>query len=133
MLVQMWLSTGLMKTSVDGDRLYQAASAFFMEYIRCQSLRSCAACRAECMYAQAAAHFAVMLFSQRMRTPTDQNVIREVFTEVWGASLPDYSQMAMTVTPKRFLMGRAFLQRLSRGKESTLTALHTLVSAVVRP
>ena len=101
-----------------------------VRYPKCQTLISGAACRAEHLYAQAAAHFAVMLFSQRMRTPTDQNIIREVFSEVWGARLPDYSEAAVTITPRQITIGRASLHRSSKGKEWLLLMPCTLLLSV---
>ncbi len=72
------------------------------------------------MYDEAAGHFAAMLFQQRMRVTADREVVSRIFTDVWGQPLPDLGQQAVTVTPSRFSIGRAFLQRSSAGDQHAI-------------
>ena len=80
------------------------------------------------MYNEAAGHFAAMLFQQRMRAPADREFVSQTFRAVWGHPLPDVGQQAVTVTPTRFSIGRASLQRSSAGDQHAM--LHVPCVAV---
>ena len=59
----------------------------------------------------AAAHYARMLFLQRLRTHGDRAALARLFAATWGAPLGEPARMSVAVTPTLLRIGRAALPR----------------------
>ena len=59
----------------------------------------------------AAAHYARMLFLQRLRTPGDRAALETLFAATWGAPLGAPARVGVAVSPALLRVGRAALPR----------------------
>ena len=59
----------------------------------------------------AAAHYARMLFLQRLRTPGDRAALARLFAATWGAPLVEPARISVAVSPALLRVGRAVLPR----------------------
>jgi len=66
----------------------------------------------------AAAHFAKLLFLQRMRTATDRQFVGRAFAQHWGRALPALQPPPILVSPQTIDIGWASLQRSHQGKNA---------------
>ncbi len=63
----------------------------------------------------AAAHFANLLFLQRMRTAADRDFVARAFAQHWGTPLPSSRRPSILASPKEITIGWATLQRSRTG------------------
>ena len=59
----------------------------------------------------AAAHYARMLFLQRLRTPGNRAALARLFAATWGAPLGEPARISVAVSPALLRVGRAALPR----------------------
>jgi hypothetical protein len=73
----------------------------------------------------AAAHFARLLFLQRMRTAADRAFVSRAFAEHWGTALPDARLPSILASPEAINIGWASLQRSQQGETCASTMAST--------
>ncbi len=64
----------------------------------------------------AAAHFARLLFLQRMRAAADRAFVSRAFAEHWGTALPGFRRPPILASPEAINIGWATLQRAQQGE-----------------
>lgn len=80
----------------------------------------------------AAAHFANLLFLQRMRTAMDRDSVSRAFAQHWGTPLPSSRRPSILVSPEAMSIGWANLQRAKTG-DTERHALQSTCDALLAP
>ncbi|EIE25917.1 hypothetical protein COCSUDRAFT_12734, partial [Coccomyxa subellipsoidea C-169] len=73
----------------------------------------------------AAAHFARLLFLQRMRAAADRAFVSRAFAEHWGTALPAFRRPPILASPEAINIGWATLQRAQQGEANPNTRTGT--------